>query len=120
MCTTYQKGLNSGISHCKKAERCGQVQHEEQEWMWRGVLEDIVCVTLGLAALCNVLHVFSDAVHVGDVRPLLRVRVDAHIYQVPQLVEGTRGVGWDVNREVRVNDTGAEMNLEFQKEQLQK
>lgn len=84
--------------------------------MWRGVLEDIVCVTLGLAALCNVLHVFSNAVHVGDVRPLLRVRVDAHIYQVPQLVEGTWGVGWEANREMRVNGT----NLEFEKEQLQK
>lgn len=45
-----------------------------------------VCETLRLAALCQVLHVFSNVVHVGDVRPLLRVRVDAHIYQVPQLL----------------------------------
>lgn len=39
----------------------------------------------GLAALCLVLHVLGDVVHVGDVWPLLRVGVDAHIYQVPQL-----------------------------------
>ena len=50
-------------------------------------------VTLGLAALCQALHVFGNVVHVGDVRPLLRVRVDAHIYQVPQLVRGTRVCG---------------------------
>lgn len=45
-----------------------------------------VCVALGLAALRHVLHVLGDVVHIGDVRPLLRVRVDAHIYQVPQLL----------------------------------
>lgn len=44
------------------------------------------CVRLGLAALCYALHVFSNVVHVGDIRPLLRVGVDAHIYQVPQLL----------------------------------
>lgn len=59
-----------------------------------------MCVTLGLTALCHVLHVFSNVVHVGDVRPLLWVRVDAHIYQVPQLVKGTGGVGWEINREI--------------------
>ena len=58
-------------------------------------------VTLGLAALCHVLHVFGNVVHVGDVRPLLRVRVDAHIYQVPQLVRETGGCGWGVNREIK-------------------
>lgn len=34
---------------------------------------------------------FGDAVHVSDVRSLLRVGVDAHIYQVPQLVKGQGG-----------------------------
>lgn len=47
-----------------------------------------MCASLGLAALCYALHVFSNVVHVGDIRPLLRVGVDAHIYQVPQLVKG--------------------------------
>lgn len=61
----------------------GRVQLEKQEG--RGVLQGIVCVTLGLAALRHALHVFGNVIHVGDVRPLLRVRVDAHIYQFPQL-----------------------------------
>lgn len=52
-----------------------------------------MCASLGLAALCYALHVFSNVVHVGDIRPLLRVGVDAHIYQVPQLVKGGGG-GW--------------------------
>lgn len=50
-------------------------------------------MTRGLAALSHALHVFGNVVHVGDVRPLLRVGVDAHIYQVPQLVIGV-GFGW--------------------------
>lgn len=66
--------------------------------MWRGVLQGILCVVLGLVVLCYVLHVFSNVVHVGDVRPPLRVRVDAHIYQVPQLVKREMGIGWEVNR----------------------
>lgn len=49
------------------------------------VLQAIICVIPGLAALRQVLHVFGDVVHVGDVWPLLRVGVDAHIYQIPQL-----------------------------------
>lgn len=60
-----------------------------------------MCVTLeGLDALRHVLHVFGNVVHVGDVRPLLWVGVDAHIYQFPQLVggetekEGTGLGGW--------------------------
>lgn len=57
-----------------------------------GAPQAVVCVTQGLAALCEVLHVFGNAVHIGDVRPLLRVGVDAHIYQVPQLVRGKGGV----------------------------
>lgn len=40
---------------------------------------------------------FSNVVHVGDIRPLLRVGVDAHIYQVPQLVGGGGG-GLEVRR----------------------
>lgn len=56
------------------------------------------CVRLGLAALCYALHVFSNVVHVGDIRPLLRVGVDAHIYQVPQLVGGRGGGGLEVRR----------------------
>lgn len=64
----------------------GRVQLEKQEGSWTGVLQGIVCVTLGLAALRHALHVFGNVIHVGDVRPLLRVRVDAHIYQIPQLV----------------------------------
>lgn len=63
-----------------------RVQHEKQEGIWGGVLQGIVCLTLGLAALCHVLHVFGNVVHVGDVRPLLWVGVDAHIYQFPQLL----------------------------------
>lgn len=58
-----------------------------------------MCVSPGLAALCYALHVFSNVVHVGDIRPLLRVGVDAHIYQVPQLVGGE-----ETNR---VSDGGA-------------
>lgn len=62
--------------------------------------------TGALAALRHVLHVFSHVVHVGDVRPLLWVRVDAHIYQVPQLVVGTAGgQHTDRQRESAVSDT---------------
>lgn len=67
-------------------------------------------VTLGLAALCEVLHLFGDVVHVGDVRPLLRVGVDAHIYQVPQLVGGVGGEGKE--RDNIVNDTILRCNEE--------
>lgn len=31
------------------------------------------------------MHPLGDVVHVGDVRPLLRVRVDAHVHQLPEL-----------------------------------
>ncbi len=87
----FHKELDSGVGYCIKADRCVRVQHEEQGGKLGGVPQAIVCVTVGLAALCHVLHVFSNVVHVGDVRPLLRVRVDAHIYQVPQLVGGKEG-----------------------------
>ncbi len=76
-----------------------------------------VCVTLGLAALCHVLHVFGNVVHVGDVRPLLRVRVDAHIYQVPQLVRGTGRGCWlgGKERNNTVSDTAVRPNRGFLK-----
>lgn len=31
------------------------------------------------------VHPLRDVVHVGDVRPFLRVRADAHVHQLPQL-----------------------------------
>lgn len=72
-----------------------------------GAPQAVVRVTQGLAALCEVLHVFGNVVHIGDVRPLLRVGVDAHIYQVPQLVRGTGwSVGWKAKRQNnKVSDT---------------
>ncbi len=36
---------------------------------------------------CQGMHVFGDAIYVGDVRPFLWVGVDAHIYQFSQLEE---------------------------------
>lgn len=36
------------------------------------------------------VHVLGDVVHVGDVRPLLRIRIDAHIYQLSQLQKETQ------------------------------
>lgn len=77
-----------------------------------------MCASLGLAALCYALHVFSNVVHVGDIRPLLRVGVDAHIYQVPQLVEGRVWRGEEETNTVSEGAAGLECG--FQKEQLRK
>lgn len=63
-----------------------QVQHEKHEGKEKeGVLRGIVCVTRGLSALRHVPHFFGNVVHVSDVRPLLGIRVDARVYQVPEL-----------------------------------
>lgn len=71
-----------------------------------------MCVTLGLAALRHALHVFGNVIHVGDVRPLLRVRVDAHIYQFPQLVART---GQKEEKHCqRCSETRSRRNLEEQ------
>lgn len=63
---------------------------------------------------------FSNVVHVGDIRPLLRVGVDAHIYQVPQLVGG--GGGWfgGKKRKQTVSGGVAGLTCGFLKEQLRK
>ena len=58
-----------------------------------------------LAALLRLaVHVFGDVIHIHDVRPLLWVGVNTHIYHLPQLDGERKERERDVDRKQREED----------------